>query len=391
MARRWHLKRSGPRGHKGQRKRQPHEGYVPNDGAVTLRSVPPVDEPLTAIPDPSLQLLSFMGRGLVAASTIGSRPASAAAVRRLQTPSLKGTVAREVAVRFMMLGGNRLLPRTKLTNLWPAGPDDCIEWLHHLDWTRGRPKHMAVVWSQSRKETRLYVHLLNSSGHPVNFYKVLFGRESRIPYATEAATLSVLSQREFRSLSVPRLHQWFATPYSHTLAFDPLPERAVALRPSSRTYLEMVLHDLESTPTWYHLPDLVQLPWWNRAGRLADLVAEFLERTPNPKAFPCSFAHGDPSPANLLSSGDQLWLVDWEESGEAVPRGTDRLGTFLSFCSAATRRRRIRALRRQLRGIGIGQRRQRADLILALLYRHAHGHPEATAILSDWRTELGPL
>jgi hypothetical protein len=24
-------------------------------------------------------------------------------------------------------------------------------------------------------------------------------------------------------------------------------------------------------------------------------------------------------------------------------------------------------------------------LLLALLYRHAHGHPEATLLLSDWR------
>jgi hypothetical protein len=335
--------------------------------------------------DPTIQLLSFAGKRRVAVVSGSGRRLSVAAVRRLQAPSLKGRLIRESTARFVMVGGVKLLSTRKLSDLWPGGSDDCLEWLSRLDAAGIRADQLAIVWSKSRTVTRLYIHLLHGSGSPAAFGKVFFGADAARCQITEATALDVLAGRGHRSFGVPPLQGRFSTSRSHTLVFDALPTNARAVRPNERAHPEAVVRELQSSQTWHHVAALRRQPWWGRTGSLGDAVAAFLVETGDDLGHACGFAHGDVSPANLLVSGARLWLVDWEESGAVVPRGTDRLGAYFSFCGPATRRLRLRALSRKLRARDGAEPQRRAELLLALLYRHAHGHPEATLLLSDWR------
>jgi hypothetical protein len=338
-----------------------------------------------------MQLFSLGGRPRVAATAGSPRFISAAAVRRLQAPSLKGKAVRESTARFIMVAGAKLVPRIRLNDLWPGGPDDCLEWLDQIAEPGNPVEHLAIVWSQSRVNSRVYVHLLQGSGRPVAFCKVFFGLDGQRCESAEATALDLVARGSYRSFAVPNLQRRFATTRSQTLVFNPLPEDTNAARPNPQRHPAIILDELQSTSTWCQLDELAQQLWWRQAGELGDAVAAFLAQDAENLSHACGFAHGDLSPANLLSSDDRLWLVDWEESSVLAPRRTDRLGAYLSFCGGVTRRRRIRAIRRNLvEDCSITQRR-RAELLLALLYRHAHGHPEATVLLRYWRESLGSL
>lgn len=95
--------------------------------------------------------------------------------------------------------------------------------------------------------------------------------------------------------------------------------------------------------------------------------------------------HGDLSRHNILREGRVLWIYDWEESVHDAPARTDLVGFALSLRQSAVRANPAlwsSLVRRRF--LENGQVADRAEIMMALAFRHAAGIDDATLVIRNW-------
>jgi hypothetical protein len=302
----------------------------------------------------------------------------------MQTPSIRGRVFhRSLRVVSAPAGLGRILPAVPLADLWPRTVIDIADWhesVGHNDEQTSRV--IAMAWSRSRRHDRLYLFAAAGAEPGLRFYKLALNQTSWSQYERESEFQGQLGA--YKTFQRPRFLRSIQSGSVLTLEYEALPRTARAVSPYCTSY-RAIVDEFAQSQHRLRLTELIERNHWNIEDPIIEQTLTAVDRTLPGHAFRASCGHGDIAPANLLTAGSQKWLVDWEEASLHLPWLVDRLSCELAFKCGL----------RQGRGSppSIGQasaddasREFSADIALALVHRHHHGHPEAADHLQNWRT-----
>ena len=116
-----------------------------------------------------------------------SRHQQFAALRRMQTPTVKGRVLRHLlSVASAPAGLAAVLPSAQLGQLWPLSTVDLAEWTAAVSPDGSAVGLIAMAWSQSRFRDRMYVFAVTGTDPTLRFYKLALNEDAVRPYRREA-------------------------------------------------------------------------------------------------------------------------------------------------------------------------------------------------------------
>ena len=141
-------------------------------------------------------------------------------------------------------------------------------------------------------------------------------------------------------------------------------------------------------PTTVLSPEqLAERSWMRRFWRVIDPSTKFARLIEADQAFPWNACrvHGDLTVANLISAGDEIWVLDWELSDQMGPHLTD----YVTFFLGQRQRRLIRdagAVFREFQRSFLLEHTEESqrDARLALAYLYAVGSGLGKQIVNAW-------
>jgi hypothetical protein len=239
-----------------------------------------------------------------------------------------------------------------------------------------------LMWPPDPARGRIYVLLTAPDGLEA-FVKVGFSPFDAARLENETHMLRALGEMDDRPFHVPEV--LFARRENESLcwlAIKALAESAgLRSRKEANEPGEVLRFLAEHSPAGVGDRPAADCPWYRGyqvdpggSGR----VREVLGAAPS---FRTGWAHGDLGPGNMLVTGKDTWLIDWENASFCAPHLTDRVCYWLSL-----RQRRI--LRNPARYAGELARafseRAETDVVAALAFLDRRHNRSAGAILEHW-------
>ncbi|MGB2090660.1 MAG: phosphotransferase [Akkermansiaceae bacterium] len=187
--------------------------------------------------------------------------------------------------------------------------------------------HPVLVWPGDPERGRIYVHLLDSSGRAVAFAKIGLDAYNNELIERERETLERLSAMQLELSRVPKLlaHGELDT-YTY-MVVETLPTGARATDWVNDPSIDENIAEYAGDIRHLEEAEIRELPWW---GRVKTALAErdSLMREVHAAlsdGIDVCLAHGDLNCTNVLRNGNDVWLLDWEQSDANAPCLTDRV------------------------------------------------------------------
>jgi hypothetical protein len=272
-----------------------------------------------------------------------------------------------------------------------GGANDFGSWIEKLEVLLGTKRLFpAVFWPRHEGRGRVYVHLFSEDFESVAFAKVALRPHDSVQLARESSVLRALAREPMRSCRVPRLLDEGTVGGRAYLLMQALPDAARPIGRAREALPAGLVAEMAGRARRVPGSAVGELSWWPSYDAMvgpeigafhADLLASIAGRD----VGVCR-AHGDLSPANIFADEAGMWLVDWEASCADAPAQVDRIG-FETACLPALSRGEPDAMCRAFKARyldGPGGAARRADVLLALAFRHARGHSSAAAITKHW-------
>ncbi len=337
-------------------------------------------------------LYSFGGWPVVAVPAIPRR-LRRAALRRFQPFTVKRAAYRATVTLSMLARVDSLFSRSVRSPLdaMPVGGSfDWERWLEEIRSYLGGPNlGAAVFWPTALSRSRLYVHLFDGEV-PVAFAKISVHPSGNARLSQEAQTLRDVHGRCPESFRAPRLLKEGSLGPHAFLLLEPLPTSARPIRGNASGYPAHSVQEYAGPARHIPVNNISALSWWGRyVERLDNECRQFhVEMTSLLRSgVSVCRAHGDLSRHNIAHDGRVLWIYDWEESVQDAPLVTDLVGFALSLRQTAVRAKPAlwaKLVRRRL--LENGQVANRAEIMMALAFRHSAGIDDATHIIKNWGT-----
>jgi hypothetical protein len=237
------------------------------------------------------------------------------------------------AIQLAQAAGLDRLLAHRAEKLPLPGEFDFSSWLDRARRDLGRRDlHAVVVWPPpARSRARVYVHLLGENARRVAFAKLTFDAYNNDRIARESRALASLDNSKPAEFRVPRVLGGDAFQNGRYLLLEPLPQDAVSLNVSWPFVKERIIAQYAGTPRTLTRDQLQQLPWWAQFRRESVQSIEFLrelDRLPFSEIQVCR-AHGDLGGHNMVQSGQEVWLFDWEEACDNAPIRADEVRFYL--------------------------------------------------------------
>jgi Phosphotransferase enzyme family len=250
---------------------------------------------------------------------------------------------------------------------------DFSAWVQRLRDELGRQDLFpAIHGSVQKTRRRLYVHLIDDQGDAVAFAKLALDPVSHAQMEREIAVLRAFQANPPKFFNVPRLLLEGTFSGHRYLVLAALPAGASAVSLSWQT-LRDCLHELSARYTrTLTASELCDTRWWQelnaQAGRISPRFVDEL-RGLITDVLPVARVHGDPGVHNFIQSGDQLWILDWEDSSYVGPQRTDEIGHYLAAHQAKVLRKPGSATRAfALAFLEGASREDRRDVMAALAF-----------------------
>jgi len=204
--------------------------------------------------------------------------------------------------------------------------------MHSIRQTLGRSDLFPVVHGPPQRERkRAYVHLLDASGHPVAFAKVAFDGFNNAQLERETEILSLLRNSGPRRFKTPLMLAHGLFNGDRFILFEPLP---IMMAPVKLPWelLRPAAHEISGPLRILPRQIVLESDWWNQLLKRPDVTPQFVSELESLIAggLPVCVVHGDLGVNNLVVSGEDLWIIDWEQWCEAAPFRSDEISYYLS-------------------------------------------------------------
>ncbi|MDF1712692.1 MAG: hypothetical protein P1U90_10675 [Akkermansiaceae bacterium] len=302
------------------------------------------------------------------------------------------TLKKRLLRRAIRLGfRSGILPRISPARSFslPVMSASCFEnWMSHVEGGLDESAiYPVMIWPGDPGRGRVYFYFLDREGTALAFGKLALDEVNGQKIRNEASVLGRFGEKEPRSFRVPKLlaeGKWDGLDYLITAC---VPKSAQAVHLSEETGMESVVRELNSDgcretnepPSWWQpvLDACCHQPAFETAVRNAGESGWKLCRV-----------HGDLNRTNLLRDGEELWLIDWEQSCPDGPRLVDEVCLEIDRWWNLSRSHddddREACLNRLFAG---KEQENRSEMILALAFLHSVHFSPATALVEVWKEE----
>lgn len=184
-----------------------------------------------------------------------------------------------------------------------------------------------LVWPADPGRGRLYVHLLSAKGDKAGFGKLGLNQRNNELIERERKALKSLATMRLTLSRIPRLLASDKLNQVVYLVVEAIPEHARASDWQSDASIEVNIAEYGGPVRVIDRAEVESLPWWpavraviaERTSSIDDVNASLNE------GLDVCFAHGDLNCTNVLRDGDDVWLLDWEQSDHNAPALTDQV------------------------------------------------------------------
>lgn len=245
-----------------------------------------------------------------------------------------------------------------------------------------------LLWPPQPDRGRTYVHLLLPDGGSAGFAKVAHDAKNDREISREADVLHELTAHPLRCARTPKVLSRFTLDGHVTVVQEGFPSSAepspIRWTPWHNDFIEEYggpIHRLDRS-------SLEEQPWWTSSKRAAARYESFAEALDHvgidDAGLPVRRVHGDFGPANVLQSGDQRWVVDWESSAERAPVLVDPVWFAIGRRKRDIQKRPERALESLMAAFATGdERAARRDLLAALAFLLGVGYSSRVGPLAE--------
>lgn len=266
------------------------------------------------------------------------------------------------------------------------------EWQAWVRWQLGdRGLEPVYVWPADPARGRVYVHWLDSDGRKAAFAKLALDASNADLILNEQHALEQLNRMAALQVRVPRV---LAAGELQGLAFlvvESLPPHARITDWAKDPPLESLIQDYAGPPHRMSFADLQRAPWWSRFCHLGWRDRGFAEavRAAAADGLDVCRAHGDLNQTNVLRTGGEVWLLDWEQSSDTAPCLTDPVCVATDRLWPLTRRDAGKALQAFLNAMWRGQTSEHHQrVLLALAFLCAAEFPPAMLLAANWPSQM---
>jgi hypothetical protein len=324
-------------------------------------------------------------------------PSTSARVRRAAiwcypAHSWKKVLVRSAISAAISSGISRLLWKNSLLPFDGPENSNLGTWLDAIRARLGQPDlKPVVVWPSRFSRGRIYVHLLDMKGRVRAFGKLALDRENSELIENERRALEDLHSRTLKRCKVPQILDSGRFGELASLVVETLPDNARVTNWATDLSLTECIREYSGETQTVPLAEIQQEGWWQEFQRISGSMAAFaalVHETSSDNVEVCR-VHGDLNRTNVMRCGDEVWLVDWEQSCEQGPSLTDFLCIDVDQRWPATSRDPAASLANFL--AAEWDRRGAADrrrVLMALAFLHAAGFPPASVLVQHWDRAL---
>jgi len=188
-----------------------------------------------------------------------------------------------------------------------------------------------MAWPAQPASERMYAFAFGEGVHPVAFVKVSESEKGAAALANEFDALQALEKLPQDSIRFPRPLFTGRSGVTHYHVSECVSLERGTMKKRGLAVLNYI-QSYSGTPVRLSSDKLRDIAW----------VADFWRAIPADSVFAqllvddlqhdaeCCRVHGDFTRANIIASGNQAWIIDWEVSDPLGPKETDTLTLFLS-------------------------------------------------------------
>jgi hypothetical protein len=335
-------------------------------------------------------VIQLRGRPAIALP-VGPKRVRVAGLMRLQPNTLRRTLFRW-GLRLAVESGLDVLLGSVPSPLDARLEYNFAAWLEAVRSSLGeRDAKAVVVWPPEPHRGRVYVHLLRPDTTPLAFAKLAFDADGDGCLAAEARALEALGTAGLKECRVPRVLDTGRFPVHRYLLLEPTPANARPVKPAHDAFPSACVQEYAGSPRVIQGNDLRQLPWWRKFRRRAGECPRFAEEVDRLRGSPVRVCrvHGDLGPGNMVRSGPELWLLDWEQSCPQAPESTDTISYYLGLRVRQVYRRPQQALQAfAARYLSSESSFTRRNVLMGLAFLHGAGFAVATQLTNVWNNDL---
>ncbi len=247
-----------------------------------------------------------------------------------------------------------------------------------------------IMWPPEADRGRVYLHLFDRSCRPVAFAKLSLDDANDDRLDREASILTELSVTHTGPLRVPTVLGRGAVAGHRLVVTEPLPPDARPIAARADAFPATCVEAFAGKARPVSGDELPALSWWPAYQRHLDDHGQTFDeelRMLTAGGVVVRRAHGDFGPSNIFETGEDLWVLDWEESAADAPMLADEITFDLGVNARRIATDPAGALRefaqRRLRSVDDAGRR---EILMALAFRAAVGPRDARSFIRQWGT-----
>ena len=300
-------------------------------------------------------------------------------------------VVLRVLARVGILG--LIFPKQELS-LPGVGKVDFEQWMEALG------KQFAVselcpvlVWPADPARGRVYMYLLSNRGEKLGFCKLGLDARNNELIERERQALEHLQSMELKLSRIPKLlaHGCLEGEIEGGayLVVEITPTHARNIDWQNDASIDANIAEYAGSSRMIERAEIESLGWWTEVRRVFAGNAVFIKDLEEAcqQGIEVCLAHGDLNCTNVLKSegGDEIWLLDWEQSDENAPILTDRVCVAVDKLWLANPDDAAGNLQK-FRDIFSCENdpKTHASIIMALAYLGAVRFPPALAMIDAW-------
>jgi len=296
-------------------------------------------------------------------------------------------IAMQMAVRT---GVSSRLWKTVFSPLSVIDASVLTTWLETLSEQLHKPcLYPVFVWPADAERGRVYIHLLDQSGNRVAFVKLALDQSNIDLIQNEKSVLRQLNTARWPNVRVPKVLGEGMIQGCCYLMVESAPQQAKTIDRKNTLVIDEIISVYAGEPWRMPMVEVEKLMWWQCFMGQTQFDSKLFQTIKDVAldGVDVCRVHGDLNQTNILLTGEEVWLLDWERSCKAAPYLTDAICAEVDLLWPITQKNialafnRFRAVHWDNQGL-----KYRHGVLLALAFLHAADFTPATAMLEYWHT-----